>query len=164
MSEAVEILRGYHPGAVGAITELHARYYSEHWNFGVYFETKVATEICEFLNRYDADKDGLWLARCGSRLVGSVVIDALHAGTEGSHLRWFILHPDFAGQGIGKTLLQTAIAHCEANRLSSAYLWTFQGLDAARHLYESCGFQLTEEHVGEQWGTAVTEQRFERRF
>jgi len=48
-------------------------------------------------------------------------------------------------------------------RFSETYLWTFKGLDAARHLYESLGFQLTEESEGTQWGTTVVEQRFNRR-
>jgi len=42
------------------------------------------------------------------------------------------------------------------------YLDTFKGLDAARHLYETCGFRLTQEATGSQWGTPVTEQRFTR--
>lgn len=31
----------------------------------------------------------------------------------------------------------------------------------ARHLYEQAGFTLVEQHRGTQWGTDVTEQRFE---
>jgi hypothetical protein len=40
------------------------------------------------------------------------------------------------------------------------YLWTFQGLDAARRLYEKHGFRLAEEREGSQWGERVLEQRF----
>lgn len=36
-------------------------------------------------------------------------------------------------------------------------------VDAARHLYESCGFVLVEERRGTQWGTEVMEQRYIRR-
>ena len=43
------------------------------------------------------------------------------------------------------------------------YLNTFKGLDAARHLYESFGFVLTQEEDGSQWGSTVTEQQFRRR-
>jgi hypothetical protein len=41
-------------------------------------------------------------------------------------------------------------------------LWTFKGLDAARHLYERKGFRLVQEYEGAQWGVVLTEQRFER--
>jgi len=48
-------------------------------------------------------------------------------------------------------------------RFDETYLNTFKGLDAARHLYESFGFQLTHEEAGTQWGSTVTEQQFRRR-
>jgi hypothetical protein len=43
------------------------------------------------------------------------------------------------------------------------YLWTFEGLDAARHLYEKSGFRLALQKRGAQWGAEVNEQRFEWR-
>ena len=39
---------------------------------------------------------------------------------------------------------------CEQNKYSSVYLWTFQGLGSARHLYEKFGFTLTQEKTGKQ--------------
>ena len=45
---------------------------------------------------------------------------------------------------------------------SAPTLWTFKGLDAARHLYERHGFRLAEEYAGAQWGVNLVEQRFER--
>ncbi|MFP3710951.1 MarR family transcriptional regulator, partial [Paraburkholderia sp. SIMBA_009] len=50
----------------------------------------------------------------------------------------------------------------DALDIDETYLWTFKGLDAARHLYESAGFVLTQEAEGTQWGGAVVEQRFSR--
>lgn len=44
-------IRGYAPGALGRITELHTVYYHRHWGFGRYFESLVATELAEFLRR-----------------------------------------------------------------------------------------------------------------
>ena len=41
------------------------------------------------------------------------------------------------------------------------YLWTFEGLDAARHLYEKSGFCLVEQREGMEWGIKVLEQKFE---
>jgi hypothetical protein len=40
------------------------------------------------------------------------------------------------------------------------FLWTFRGLETARHLYEAEGFFLAEEHDVEQWGNIITEQKF----
>jgi hypothetical protein len=56
------------------------------------------------------------------------------------------------------------MAFCEEQRFDMAYLWTFQGLDAARHLYEKFGFKLVKTRSGTQWGKRVVEQRFECSF
>ena len=57
--------------------------------------------------------------------------------------------------------MRQAMMFCEQNGYDSVYLWTFQGLGSAKHLYEKYGFSLTEEKTGEQWGSIVTEQRFD---
>jgi hypothetical protein len=48
----------------------------------------------------------------------------------------------------------------DAKGFEKTQLWTFNGLNAARHLYESNGFKLAEENLGNQWGTEIMEQRF----
>jgi hypothetical protein len=50
---------------------------------------------------------------------------------------------------------------CRLRHYGRVYLWTFEGLGAARHLYEKFGFLLAFQQRGTQWGTEVTEQRFE---
>jgi len=160
MSHA-EIVRGYVPGALGRVTELHGRYYHEHWNFGLFFEAKVAAELAGFLGRYDERRDGFWTACLSGRIEGSVAIDGVHAGSEGAHLRWFIVSEVLRGQGVGNELIRRALGFCRGRGYQRVYLWTFEGLEAARHLYEKSGFQLTEQSWGSQWGTTVREQRFE---
>ena len=153
-------IEGYRPGALGRVTEIHAVYYDSNWGFGLYFERKVAREMAEFLGRFDAAKDGVWLAIDGDRVVGSVFIDGVDADTKGAHLRWYIVSDDCRGRGIGKVLLRNAMDFCRQVGYRSVYLWTFAGLDAARHLYEGQGFSLAEEREDTSWGETVTEQKF----
>ncbi len=160
-ASAYTILPGYIPGCIGRIAELHGAYYHAHWNFGLYFEAKVATELSAFLQRRDDSRDGLWNAVRNGRIEGAVAIDGIHAATEGAHLRWFIVSETLRGRGAGRRLLETAMAFCTQKKYDRVFLWTFEGLDAARHLYESLGFKLIHQQGGTQWGTAVTEQRFE---
>lgn len=157
---SVTITNGYLPGAIGRIAELHGSYYAEHWGFGLFFEAKVATELSMFLHAYDADRDGLWLATFDGRVEGGIVIDGAHAEDDGAHLRWFILSDALRGKGVGKKLIARAIDYCAAKGYRQIYLWTFEGLNAARHLYESFGFSLTRQQKGAQWGTEVNEQMF----
>ncbi len=153
-------LKGYVPGAIGRIAELHAVYYHAHWNFGLYFEAKVASELSAFLGRFDQARDGFWTVCRGETVEGGLAIDGSKAASEGAHLRWFILADTLQGKGFGHTLMKAAVRFCKDCRHPRIYLWTFEGLHAARHLYEKYGFRLEEEHIGEQWGTRVKEQKF----
>jgi GNAT superfamily N-acetyltransferase len=156
----VEIVKGYIPGSIGRVAELHGTYYYLHWGFGLFFEAKVATELAEFLSRYDEKRDGFWIATLEGRVEGSITMDGLHAESEGMHLRWFIVSDALHGRGIGSRLIKTVLDFCRDRGYQRLYLWTFEGLDAARYLYEKSGFKLVEQRRGIQWGTEVNEQQF----
>ncbi len=159
MSEA--IFAGYLPGSIGRIVELHATYYHLDWGFGLFFEARVAKEMSEFLSRFDETRDGFWTICLNHQVEGGIAIDGIKATTEGAHLRWFILSPEARGRGFGNRLMEEAISFCKKRSYRKIYLCTFEGLHAARHLYEKFGFKLVEENEGTQWGTKVIEQKFE---
>ncbi|MBN2686806.1 MAG: GNAT family N-acetyltransferase [Deltaproteobacteria bacterium] len=154
-------LTGYSPGVVGKITELHAVYYHQNWGFDASFETQVGRELSEFVRDFKEERDGLWIAWRSSVFAGAVAIDGHRADAEGARLRWFIVDPESQGSGIGGALLRTAIAFCNGKGYRPIYLWTFQGLNAARSLYRRHGFVLTEENAVDQWGQRIIEQKYE---
>lgn len=155
------ITSGYIPGSIGRVVELHGAYYHNHWGFGPFFESKVAAELAEFIRRYDEKRDGFWTISPGECIEGAITIDGIHVKDEGAHLRWFIVSERLRGKGAGNRLIRKAIDFCLNRHYERVYLWTFEGLQAARHLYEKYGFKLVEEHAGKQWGKTVTEQKFE---
>ncbi|MBU4226810.1 GNAT family N-acetyltransferase [bacterium] len=157
----VKMVKGYIPGSIGRIAELHGTYYHQYWDFKLFFEAKVATEISEFLARYNEKQDGFWTASIGGRVEGSIAIDGIHTEKEGAHLRWFIVSEIMCGKGVGNWLINEAIDFCRSKKYQRIYLWTFKGLDTARHIYEKNGFKLITEFNGDQWGTKVEEQQFE---
>lgn len=158
---AGNIQQGYQPGCIGDVVGLHARFYSKASGFGVYFEAKVAIEFAEFARSLPSPTRALWLHVDGGRTLASLAIDGDDAsGT--THLRWFIVDDALRGAGTGRQLLALAMDFVDAH-FNETVLWTFKGLDAARHLYESAGFVLEHEAEGAQWGATVVEQRFRRR-
>lgn len=163
MSSKIRIEAGYRPGLVGRVAEMHAAYYSTHSGFGQFFESKVAAGIAEFVGRLDDPRNGVWAAVLNGRIVGSIAIDGQDLGNDEAHLRWFILDDGCRGSGVGKVLIETAMAFCDQHNFKATQLWTFKGLEAARRLYESHGFVLTCEEEGSQWGSVVTEQQFTRK-
>ncbi len=160
MNEAAHIKAGYHPGLIGQITSLHARYYAEHHGFGPVFEARVAAGLADFVQRLPHPRNGIWSVQQHGTCCGSIAIDGEDLGGNAAHLRWFILDETLRGAGWGKILLKAALDHCQHHGFSAVHLWTFAGLDAARKRYEAHGFVLKESVSGTQWGTPVTEQHW----
>ncbi|SIS36839.1 helix-turn-helix domain-containing GNAT family N-acetyltransferase [Insolitispirillum peregrinum] len=158
----IYIVAGYVPGIVGSVTEMHARFYSNHSNFGQFFESQVARGLAEFVGRLNNPCNNIFSALKSDRIVGSISVDGENLGDGKAHLRWFILDDGCRGGGIGRQLLRSALEFVDKNGFDSTQLWTFKGLDVARRLYESSGFVLVNEQHGDQWGSPVVEQHFKR--
>lgn len=158
-----EIVFGYRPGLVARVTEMHAVHYAREAGFGRRFETVVAGGLAAFCDRLDAPVNGIWAALQDKRIIGSVAVDGEDLGPGLAHLRWFIVDDTMRGTGLGRRLLAAALAFSDAQHFAEMHLWTFAGLDAARHLYEANGFMLAEERLGSQWGKQVLEQHFVRK-
>lgn len=155
------LVRGYRPGVIGRIAEMHAHYYAKHAEFGQPFESLVAADMAQLMGRLANPRNEVWAVLDTGRIVGSIAIDGEGENGE-AILRCFILDPSAQGHGLGKRLLSEAIAFCDEHRFSAVRLWTFKGLDVARKLYEDAGFVLETEQEGQQWGRLVVEQCFVR--
>lgn len=158
----IEIIEGYRPAIVARTVELMHLHMYRHFDFGPRFESRIATDIAEFMSRIDLPANASWRAQLGDDIVGVISIDGEDLGDGLAHLRWFVVAEAARGSGIGKNLLSRATAFCDAAGYRETHLWTVKGLDAARRLYESQGFALAEEYYGDQWGTRILEQRFVR--
>jgi DNA-binding MarR family transcriptional regulator/GNAT superfamily N-acetyltransferase len=156
-----QIVQGYQPGCIGDIASLHGRYYAQTSGFGVFFERRVATELAAFAQALPCNGKALWLYVENGKTLGSIAIDG-DPGSGIAHLLWFIFDDALRGSGVGRRLLSLAMDFVDLG-FEQTYLWTFKGLDTARHLYESSGFKLTDEAEGSQWGSVVVEQKFSRR-
>lgn len=159
-----EIRGGYVPGLVGRFAELHVRYYGRLWELGPRFEVDIAEGIAEFVGRYDPARDGLWTVVSGGDAVrGGVVIDGRDVEESGAQLRYFILDSELHGEGLGRALLERAVAFCDARGYGRTFLWTVYELEAAIHLYRDFGFVPTDRtNVHTNWRTDVPYRLFER--
>ena len=157
------IRQGYTPGIVAKIVEYHALHYHKLVGFGAAFEAKVASGLADFVPRLDKPENAIWYTQMDGQVVGSISIDGEDLGEGKAHLRWFIVNERMRGAGLGRRLIQKATAFCDQQDFQETHLWTLQGLDAARNLYESNGFTLADEYYGDQWGKRIMEQRFVRR-
>lgn len=159
VGDAIAVRTTLRPGDIGRIVELHGELYSREYGWGRAFEAYVAESLSAFVLRGDPETDRLWLAEVGDQLVGSIAIGG-RPGPSGQ-LRYFLVDPRVRGRGLGKRLLDDALAFCRERKFRSVFLWTASDLPAAAHLYRAAGFRLVEEVPEPDWGQAVVRQRYE---
>lgn len=154
----IQLRNDLRPGDIGYITYLHGTLYAAEYGWDYTFEAYVAAPLGEFAKSH-TERERIWIVEKDGKPAGSIGI--VSASTEQAQLRWFLLHPDLRGRGIGRMLLEEAVRFSRDSGYSSIFLWTVSALIAAGKLYHALGFRVTEEHTHTLWGARVTEQRYD---
>lgn len=151
-------IRPFQPGDVGWVAYLHGTLYSETYGFGEIFEYYVVQGLADFMK--NPAGGNLWIAEVNGNKAGAIAITKYDATT--AQLRWFVLDEHYQGLGIGKKLMDTALAFCKQQGYTHVFLWTADNLKAARHLYKKYNFHLTDEKTNETWtGQQLMEERWD---
>jgi len=155
------------------------------YGFGLDFETMLSTGFGELLTRLDPLTTEAFYAFSSpqGQIIGTVFMDGIDLtlpsthSTKGHeylssvnrypakkvHLRGFIVDEGARGGGVGKKLLDAAVSWADERGFEETHLWTFEGLMAARRLYEGMGFGLRDEERRVMWeGRELLVQHFVR--
>jgi len=146
------------PGDIGYLSYLHGILYAQEYGWDYTFEAYVAVPLAEFAKEHN-DRERIWVVEKDGQVAGSVAI--VEASKEEAQLRWMLLTPDLRGYGLGRFLVQEALDFCKEQGYRSVFLWTVSLLTVATRLYQSAGFQLTEQKTHQIWGAELTEQRYD---
>jgi GNAT superfamily N-acetyltransferase len=146
------------PGDIGYVIYLNGALYKQEYDYGISFEVYVAEGLCEFYHNYDPTKDRVWIAEHYGRMVGFILL--MHR-PQAAQLRYFLIHPDYRGIGLGKKLMELYMEFLVQRGYTASYLWTTNELTTAASLYHKHGFTLTEEKPSTAFGKAVVEQRYD---
>ena len=146
-------------GDIGHIIHLHGRLYSDEYDFGILFETYVASGLVEFYRQYDPLKDRVWICEHRNHIVGFLLL--MHREANAAQLRYFILEPEYRGIGLGKKLMALYMDWLKEAGYRSSYLWTTHELETAASLYQRYGFVLTEEKPSDEFGKSLYERKYE---
>ena len=87
----------------------------------------------------------LFVLVAGSPPVGFARVDEVGGQV---HLEQLSVHPDFAGRGVGRSLVQGVLAEARRRGYQSMTLCTFAGVPFNAPFYASCGFELVAEPSG----------------
>lgn len=160
-TDATDKFCGYEIGAIGRLTQLHARVYHNRLGWDSRFEVQIARELADFIERFNATYDAIWLYKRYNAIVGCLAVDGSGGNTGGARLRFLIVDPQCQRNGIAKALMRRAVEFCRTRGITQIAAWTTPELFEARQLYEKCGFVLSGEMVHDICGRTVTLQQFQ---
>lgn len=150
------------PGDLGCLVSLHGRLYAEEYGFDHTFEAYVAGPLAEFALKA-SPRERLWIAERDDGFVGCVAIVA--STRETAQLRWYLVAPEARGEGLGRSLLNEAVAFSRTCGYRAIILWTVSDLAAAGHLYNAVGFRKIQEKPRRtRWGVDVIEEQYEMKL
>lgn len=154
----ISIRTELHPGDAGSIMNMHGRLYFNEYGYTTIFESYVAKGLGEFLEKYNPERNRIWVCEHGGRMIGSLVL--MDRG-QAAQLRYFLLEPEYRGFGLGTKLMDLFMEFSRACGYTSSYLWTTEQQLTAARLYMRCGYQLSEEKPSTAFGVSLTEQRYD---
>lgn len=147
------------PGDLGYVTHMHGRLYKKEYNYGLHFESYVASGLHEFYETVDSSRSCAWVCEHQGKMIGFL---ALVDRGELAQLRYFIIDPAFRGVGLGRKLMDLFMDYLKAKGFKGSYLLTTKELPTAAHLYTSYGYKLKDEKPAHKpFGKDVVEQRYE---
>jgi DNA-binding MarR family transcriptional regulator/predicted GNAT family acetyltransferase len=147
------VLREPEAGDFGWVVERHGALYGTEFGFDIRFERDIAvTNFRPGLERcWIAERDGV---RCGSVFV-------VRENDTAARLRLLLLEPEARGSGLGRRLVRACIDFAREAGYTTMVLWTHSILTAARAIYQSEGFVITDTHENAGWGPVLTSETWE---
>ena len=94
------------------------------------------------------DKIFCMVARDGERIVGMAGLYILQKfGKRIAHVEDVVVHDEYRGQGLGKSLMEAVIAMARENDVAALHLTSQPKREAANKLYQKLGFEKCETNV-----------------
>ncbi|WP_434798189.1 GNAT family N-acetyltransferase [Terrisporobacter vanillatitrophus] len=153
-------IRNYKSEDVDYIIKIHKKLYSREYKFSSVFSEYVEKYVKLFDQSHNENKENIWIAEIDSKPVGVIAI--VEDESKSAQVRWFLIEPDMRGKGLGHKLVKTALDFCKEKNYTHVFLWTADILKAARHIYKSHGFNLTESLDNTTWtDKLVKEERWD---
>jgi GNAT superfamily N-acetyltransferase len=136
-----------------------ALYQAEYGFTSAIWKAYLTDGVRMFEKSFDPEWDCMYILE--DRGIPSGCVAITHTGAATAQLRFFFLEPAARGRGWGKLLMDRAIEFCTMKCYGRVFLWTFSTLMAARHLYQSRGFRITETRENTDWGKKILEERWD---
>lgn len=153
-------LRSLVPGDMGWVIHRQAVLYAQEYGWDWTYEALISKILGEFAANFDASKEDGWIADRAGKVVGSIFLMKTDDPAVGK-LRLLYVEPSARGLGIGRQLVGTCIRRARQLGYHRLTLWTNDVLTAARRIYETTGFRLSEENAHRSFGRNLVGQTWD---
>ena len=157
---ATVTLRSLLPGDLGWVVHRQAVLYAQEYGWDWTYEALISRILGEYAANFDASKEAGWIAERAGQIVGSIFLmrsdDPLVA-----KLRLLYVEPDARGLGVGRRLVETCVERARQLGYRRLTLWTNDVLTAARRIYETSGFRLTNQTAHRSFGQDLVGQTWD---
>lgn len=157
-SDDISIRTELRPGDIGYVIYLHGALYGKEYGYGVQFESYVAKGLCDFYEKFNPERNRVWVCEDNDRIIGFLLL--MDRG-KAAQLRYFLIEPEYRGLGLGAKLINLYMDFLRECGYRESYLWTTHELSTAAFLYKRHGFKLTEEKESTAFGKPLREQRYD---
>lgn len=138
------------PGDLGWVVLAHGEQYAAEFGWNIEFEALVARIVADHGHSHDPLREAAWVAELDGVRVGCVL--CVQEDDETARLRILLVDPAARGHGLGRRLVETCVGFASDAGYRRVTLWTNDVLVAARRIYDSAGFVLTEEEPHHSFG------------
>ena len=159
-AQASVTLRSPVPGDIGWVIHRQAVLYAHEYGWDWTYEALISKILGEYVAGFDTSREDGWIANRDGQIVGSIFLMRSDDPQVGK-LRLLYVEPDARGLGVGHRLVETCIERARQLGYRRLTLWTNDVLTAARRIYETSGFRLTNEAGHRSFGQDLVGQTWD---
>jgi putative acetyltransferase len=111
----------------------------------IYHPPTEVPDLLAFADHYQPPQGAFFVVRQDGRIVGSVGVERIHAGT--AELHRLYVDADVRSRGMGQALVEAVLDWCRTQRIGRLVLWSDTRFDRSHRLYARMGFRRGAERV-----------------
>ena len=152
------LLRPHRIGDLSYVVQRSIASAMEEFELGGSYETVTLGAAAHFLERFNADRECVWIAERGGAPVGSVCVRSVGVGT--AELLLLHVESQARGIGIGRRLIAEAIEFATRAGYDTLQLELYDVMKTARQLFHGAGLRHISEVPDGRFGRALIRQQW----